>query len=605
MSIVPLVRVTLFGSAAAKDATLRGLQGLGCLHLEPLAAPPADALDRPRDDQAARALDEAIRDLADCPRKRKPLSGDTADPQALARRVLEVRDRRRQLEDRRDFLRRRIAALAPWGEFEFPLLEELGGWRLWFYTVPLYLTDRLPPDRPWRITHRDHRHAYVVLLAAEEPTAEAMPVPRTHTGALSPSQLRHQLDRTEQDLDELQAVREGLTRHLPLLLDSQARFADAADLRTAAGGTLDAGGVYALTGWAPRGRLEDIRAFAREHTLALRTAPPGPGEAPPTLMANPERWRGGEELVRFYTTPGYRAWDPSRAVFFSFAVFFAMIVSDAGYALLLGLILALFWRRLGRGDTGRRMRRLGAALVGTAAVYGVLVGSYFGAAAPNPLLARAEILDLQDFEAMMALSIAVGGLHVTLANLAQAWLQRWRWNMLAPLGWIAGLAGGAVFYLGEERAGIALAAAGLLTVVTFAGAGRPPLKRLLAGLLGLTQITKLFGDVLSYLRLFALGLASASLALTFNDLAGQVIAAYPQTGLLMAIPILLFGHGLNFVLAMMSGVVHGLRLNFIEFFNWSLSDEGYPFRPFARRAQDAPPAEAGVADEQEVAQWTR
>jgi V/A-type H+-transporting ATPase subunit I len=89
--------------------------------------------------------------------------------------------------------------------------------------------------------------------------------------------------------------------------------------------------------------------------------------------------------------------------------------------------------------------------------------------------------------------------------------------------------------------------------------------------------------VLSYLRLFALGLASASLALTFNDLARQVADEVPGLGLLFAILILLVGHVLNLLLSVMSGVVHGLRLNFIEFYNWALLGEGYPFRPFKKK----------------------
>jgi V/A-type H+-transporting ATPase subunit I len=105
------------------------------------------------------------------------------------------------------------------------------------------------------------------------------------------------------------------------------------------------------------------------------------------------------------------------------------------------------------------------------------------------------------------------------------------------------------------------------------------------GLRALTDITKAFGDVLSYLRLFALGLASASLALTFNGLAHQVAAVYPGIGVLLALLILLVGHGLNLALSLMSGVVHGLRLNFIEFYNWGLSEEGYPFKAFARREE--------------------
>jgi len=101
--------------------------------------------------------------------------------------------------------------------------------------------------------------------------------------------------------------------------------------------------------------------------------------------------------------------------------------------------------------------------------------------------------------------------------------------------------------------------------------------------MSLTSITKIFGDVLSYMRLFALGLASASLAITFNQLAMQVYHAMPGLGLLFSILILILGHTLNILLGIMSGVVHGLRLNFIEFYNWSVSDEGYPFKAFARK----------------------
>jgi V/A-type H+-transporting ATPase subunit I len=111
---------------------------------------------------------------------------------------------------------------------------------------------------------------------------------------------------------------------------------------------------------------------------------------------------------------------------------------------------------------------------------------------------------------------------------------------------------------------------------------RSALFRLLDGLRALTDITKAFGDVLSYLRLFALGLASASLALTFNDLAHQA-GQIQGVGLLFAILILLVGHLLNLMLALMSGVVHGLRLNYIEFYNWALSGEGYAFQPFNKK----------------------
>ena len=106
--------------------------------------------------------------------------------------------------------------------------------------------------------------------------------------------------------------------------------------------------------------------------------------------------------------------------------------------------------------------------------------------------------------------------------------------------------------------------------------------RILDGLQGVTGITKIFGDILSYLRLFALGLAGASLSITFNNLAMQA-REIDGPGLLFSLLILLLGHSLNLLLSLMSAVVHGLRLNVIEFFNWGLSDEGYPFKAFSKK----------------------
>jgi len=91
--------------------------------------------------------------------------------------------------------------------------------------------------------------------------------------------------------------------------------------------------------------------------------------------------------------------------------------------------------------------------------------------------------------------------------------------------------------------------------------------------------------VLSYLRLFALGLASIKLAEAFNSLAARSLA-FKGVGILLAALVLLVGHSINFVMGIMGGVVHGLRLNVIEFFNWSLHGEGEPFRIFAVKERE-------------------
>src|SRR4029079_10775872 len=124
---------------------------------------------------------------------------------------------------------------------------------------------------------------------------------------------------------------------------------------------------------------------------------------------------------------------------------------------------------------------------------------------------------------------------------------------------------------------------GILLIVLFTAAGEPIGKRIIGGLLGLTKITSAFGDVLSYLRLFALGLASASLAAVFNGMAHKLYNNSMAFGLVLAIGVLFFGHVVNFLLSISSGFIHGLRLNVIEFFNWGVQEEGNAYRPFMRK----------------------
>ena len=200
--------------------------------------------------------------------------------------------------------------------------------------------------------------------------------------------------------------------------------------------------------------------------------------------------------------------------------------------------------------------------------------------------------------AIMVIAIAIGVGHLTLANIISAWNSRQTSRWIGHAGW-AGVMVGA-FLVGSgalldvdtlNQIGTLLVIPGAVAALCFSsdepvigGGFKSLLRRLLDGLFQIANVPKAFGDTLSYLRLFALGLASAQLAVTFNGLAGDAFAA-GGLGVLVGLVILTIGHGINFLLALMGGVVHGLRLNCIEFFNWSLTEEGYPFQPFERKAE--------------------
>lgn len=588
MAIVALKKIELIGHRDDKEAVLEELQRLGCLHLIPAHPEWSEPVTTP-----VPRVREALSFLRATPRWRRQVTdAQKLDGPAVLEQTLDVKHRLQDLQDEHDFLTGRIDSLAAWGDFELPPLDELGGNRLWFYIVPNHTVRRLQAaDVPWTVVHRSARHSYVVALSPEEP--HDMPVERVRTGARPRHALEERLEQVEIAIEDAEAERASLTRWCTLIGDALLRLEDRADRIAAMQQTWDEGPLFALTGFAPHDRIDELRAYAQQRHMALRVGDARAEDEPPTLLRNPPALEPGQDLVTFYMTPGYFTWDPSGVVLFSFALFFGMILSDAGYAGLLGVAVALYWDAMGRSSVGARLRWVCGACVGAGVVYGMLMGSYFGVTPrPGSLLSVFKIADLTDSSLMMPLTVAIGGAHVLVANLLEARRLGVGAPALAPLGWatlVVGMMlwGAAIPWPGSSAilapSGQGMIAAGAALVLVFSAPGEPIGRRLLGGLTSLARLSAIFGDVLSYLRLFALGLASASLATAFNDLAHRVQVSLGGAGIVAAVAILLVGHGLNLILAVMGGVVHGLRLNAIEFFNWSLHEEGRPFRAFRRK----------------------
>ncbi|WP_299636709.1 hypothetical protein [uncultured Ruegeria sp.] len=594
MSVARLKKMSLIGPAAKKADTLEALQDLGCMHVLPLVPPPNEP--EKISDRGAREAYKALRFLAEVPDLRRQIK--RAPDFDMDRFVCEVSDlmqRIRDTMDRRDFLAHRIAQVRPWGDLDFPPTDVLAGNRLWFYQLLLKHRDALSEVKlPWAILEEDHRFLYAVLISPEEPDDHILPIPRTHVGSLPIHELEAQLEDAEIALEALEAERVALTRYLTLMRQNLSVAESTAELAHARQKVRDEEALFALQGWVPEDQVDAVLGMANTMGSAVLIEEPAPDDTPPTLLEQPENRSAAVDLALFYQVPGYQDWDPSVIVSTSFAIFFAMIVADAGYGAVILLGVLAFWKRMD-GTAGQRSWRLfGLIISGVTVLYGIMVGSYFGVSpAAGSIWAKLKVLDLNNFGAMMMVSIVVGVLHLVLANAlaaCAAWGQR---KAIANLGWIAALIGGIVLWLSymndkSPMPGATILTAGIVAIVLFVSERviqKPAdwIWRLIEGIQSLAGAMGAFGDVLSYMRLFALGLASASLAITFNDLAVSVMQALRGPGILFGLLILIIGHVLNFALAMMSGVVHGLRLNYIEFFKWGLPDEGIIFRPFARK----------------------
>ncbi|MDD1606293.1 MAG: ATPase [Methylococcaceae bacterium] len=576
MSIVKLSKVTFIGLAADRESLLTDLQKMGCLQIIPLATE-SMATTEAKSTVGAR---EALQFLKTYPyRRRQETNEQRFDPLAIEQKVLTVRDTLHKLEDERDFLIKRLQDMQPWGDFVLPSLAEMGNYRLWFYVVAHHDLPKITEfTATWEIVRSDQRFCYVVVVSEDEPTD--ITVPRVHLGDKPREQLAARLDDVYLAIEDTEAERAALTRWYELFSRNITRLEDRAACLKAASQAYNQELAFAIQGWAATEVVSTLNDYAENHSLYFDAQDATLEDHPPTFMRNHSWLAAGEDLVTFYMTPGYQTWDPSSVTFVSFVIFFAMILADAGYAAVLSLGLFMGWKKLGRSASGLRMRPLLLSIASASVLFGILMGSYFGVTpSSDSWLGKLHIIDMTNTNRMMALSVAIGVFHIVLANVMNAscyphWQQR-----LPSIGWISIIIGASALALSLVTVGTVLMVIGALLILVFSAPNEKPLARCLQGLLGLTRLSGAMGDILSYLRLFALGLGSASLSIEFNRMAVGVYEGSP-VGLVLAILILLLGHSVNLILGVASGVIHGLRLNVIEFFNWGLAEEGTLYKPF-------------------------
>ena len=364
--------------------------------------------------------------------------------------------------------------------------------------------------------------------------------------------------------------------------------------------------LFIIQAWCPVKEIETVKKVLENYTVTIIPVKPEKGERIPTLLVSenkPEEL--GSDLVNIYDVPSYKDWDPSAWVFFSFTIFFAMILADGGYGmLLLGAMILLKMKVKNPSPPIKRFINLSLVLTGATSVYGLVSGGFFGLSIESPafswlkplagLLENIRLFDSTDTALMMLVSIIIGMLHISLSLI----LKGLRSivddkDFIAPLINLVWIAAIWAFYFWYKYDGVegyeayteggltGLKICGGLLVVLYAVSARTlnPLKMFMSSFFGLYNGVQFFSDVLSYIRIFALGLSGALLAQTFNDLSLGLWEAGPW-GMIFAPVIFVLGHTLNIALCIMGGVIHGLRLNFLEWYRWSFDGGGKKFTPF-------------------------
>lgn len=341
--------------------------------------------------------------------------------------------------------------------------------------------------------------------------------------------------------------------------------------------------IKIVEGWVPQSKVPDLEDYLAGSDIYYFTTKPKPSDKVPILLTNNKFSRLFEPIAKLYSLPAYAELDltPFFAPFFMF--FFGFCLGDIGYGVVI-LIAATIAKFKIKGDI-RPILTLGQFLgVGTI-VMGFVSGTLFGVG----LLDKDWVGDLKNYmlspDNLFNLALILGVVQILFGLGIQAVNKTIQFGFkyaLSPIGWIIFLTGLILKFAAgiEGLATLTLIYAGMSLIVLFNDPDAKIFARIGKGVWDLYNITGFFGDVLSYIRLFALGVSSGILGLVINQVALQ-IKEVSYIGPVLFVVFLLVGHTANLLISSLGSFVHPMRLTFVEFYkNSGFAGGGKEYKPF-------------------------
>lgn len=556
------------------------------------------------------------RDLADLRRRVKSLRSKDAPevsvlvPQTEEQGVAVRTEIEKLLEWERDLAsqissqKREIDYWNIWGEYDLHQMQNLerAGYKLHFYTVASQQFQEQWIEEFRAIKINDFRaQAYFVTLGQDgdrRPEAEEVKAPTA-----SIEDMRKKLEALEQEAEETHNkivefadTRIGELDGYDLFIERDFDFSNALiQAEPEANDTL-----MVLEGWVPEKMASKVAPALDRVPCYYEQVAIQEGDNVPVKLKNNRYARLFEMITKMYSLPNYGELDITALFAPFFMLFFALCFGDGGYGLLL-LIGATIAKMKAKDDAIKSVCSMLMWLGGTTAIVGSLMGTVFGMVMPwtgGEILGSVPDTYILNQSTMMYLSIVLGLIQIVFGKFVAGYktqvqrgfkygLATYCWAVLilfGGLGLVAMMFGNGNVILGmASKVLLGIAALAFVVALFYNTPGKNIFLNFGSGLWATyNNASGLLGDTLSYIRLFAIGLTGGILGGVFNNLAVQVGGGLPigLNFVVMAI-ILLFGHGLNFGLCMISSLVHPLRLTFVEFYkNAEFEGGGRQYNPF-------------------------
>jgi V/A-type H+-transporting ATPase subunit I len=373
--------------------------------------------------------------------------------------------------------------------------------------------------------------------------------------------------------------------------------------------------VFFINGWIKTRDELVIREELEKISLELEVTilPSKDDEQPPVALENNSYVSPFEFVTTLYGRPNYREFDPTPFFTPFFIIFFGCCITDAGYGVILTAVSLFLLKMFKPTGGGARLIKIILWSGISTIVIGALTGGWFGIdvpALPQLLQKMVVINPIENPLDMLKLALGLGIIqiftgiiikacsNIRYGRFIDALLDQVLWIVLLvfllPMGY-SFILGGKVSPEIAAAAGKGASITAIALILTQGRASKGIFAKLFNGVISLYNVVGYFGDVLSYARLLALGLATSAIAMTINGVA-KMTTEIPYIGYVLSGFILIGGHTFNIVINTLGGFVHSSRLQFLEYFSKFFEGGGQEFKPFERRNRYISPGQTHLND---------
>ncbi len=599
--IVDMKKITLLALDAHRDAAIEALQDVGVLHVVPVKSPVGSDIEKAteRELHASQAAG-ILRTLTHVPEDVEAADPADGNIEHIIRRVLDLNSCVNSREEENRHLQRELNRLEPLGNFDPETISQLREQDIVVRIFSGPHNEAFPAGEGLSQKIMGYEGSNVwIAITGRESAFENFEIPEGFDEETlsdqSPEAMRQTIKQNEEEIDQARIELARMQNLVDRIETAEAKARARRRYYEVRQGMGEAERIVYLQGFCPEPDIENLRAAAKENGWGLVIEDPADGDDVPTKLVYSKWVKPIKAVFDFLQiSPGYHEADISMVFLLFFSIFFGILIGDAGYGML--FLIGTWAARPFLKKAPMYPFVLMTILSGCTIAWGALSGNWFGITTnlPAPLASmNINWLDPENPNSnnnIMGLSFLIGAIHLTIAHV-------WNFIVLFPkgkafeqFGWMCVVwvmyftACTMVLQRPFPFFGFILLGVGLLLVILFMTPVKD-LKRdwILHVMLPLDVISA-FVDLVSYVRLFAVGIAALSVAQSFNSMAMQMGFDSVISGLIASI-ILLLGHLLNIVLCALGILVHGVRLNTLEFsMHKGLQWSGKPYEPFSHGA---------------------